>query len=124
MNRVSLNDVYKFILKNRRGGAFPGFSKIEIRHALAIALETQSIIVDTDETGKEIFGVALGTPAPEYKLMHVNQILTIRKHGGMARLMQHFVKLFPGWEMQAERHGNLVRYKDFNKLVKKVSIYG
>lgn len=121
---LQIKDIYDFVLKNRRGRAFLSYSEKQIRYVLAKAFEDGSIIVDTDETGKHIFGIGLGVPSSDYKLMHVSQILTIRPKYGMRRIMDHFVKLFPDWEIQAERKGNLIRYKNFKNLVKKVSIYG
>ena len=122
---ISVQDIFEFILKNRKGKVFRDFSYIEIAQTIQDALVRRCIIVDTDENSSKIFGVGLGYPIPEEgKLMHISHILTVRPKGGMTRIMKRFTELFPGWNIRAERKGKIVYYKNVINLAKKIQIYG
>ena len=122
---ISVQDIFEFILKNRRNKVFRNFIEEEILQTIKETLYRRTIIVDTDEGQDKIFGVGMGYPVPcEDKLMHISHILTVRPKGGMARIMKRFTELFPGWNIRAERKGKLVYYKNVINLARKIQIYG
>lgn len=112
---ISSLDILKFILSNKRGKVFRDMTTEQIEQVIREGFKTKSIIVDTEKDGKTIIGVALGVPVPEYSLMHVSHVLTIKK-GSLGRIFNKFITLFPSWEIQAYRHDNLIRYKNFKRL--------
>lgn len=98
-------DLYKFILRNRRGKAFADWSRHDILRRVSIAVNTKECLVY--EEGGQILGMAMGTRLlhGDKVGMHVDQILTTRP-GIVGIFFREFLRRFPECEMiTGKRHG-------------------
>jgi hypothetical protein len=117
---ISVEQLVRFVLKYRRGKAFFNYTEEEIRREIQVGIKKFACIVDCDEN-ENIFGIATGDPVPSYLVMHVRNILTIKK-GSLMNILNRFMEVYPLWDIQGYRHDNLTRYPNINKL--KDKIYG
>jgi hypothetical protein len=119
---ITLENVVEFILEHRKNKVFKGFTREQIALACVDSLEEEAFLVDVDFNTGKIYGVVLGRQAPAYKLLHICHILTISP-GVIKRFVAEFKKRFPDWDLQANRHDNLIRYKNTPKLCERLLKY-
>lgn len=107
-----------WILENRTGKVFKGWTKDQLVVAIANAVNDATFVVDTSELG-EIQGVVIAERNDDYKLLHIQNILC-KKPGVLKRFALKFKQLYPSWDIQAYRKNeNIVRY-DTRKLIQKL----
>ena len=116
---ITLHDLIKFVMRYRTNKVFKGFDEIEVYKMLKWAVDNNNIVVDTDPNCQHIYGLIIFTPAPAYNLLHINHVLTVDPDS-IKRFVLEFLERFPGWDLQAERHGVLKRYKDTFKLTQRL----
>lgn len=120
---LTVEEIALWCWKNRRGKAFYGFKNAgTIFREIQRAVAANSICVVTD-IENNIIGVATGTPDSIYKVMFIDDILCLNRIARQS-LVRNFLNLWPGWDIQARRHGELVRYKNTSKFLSKLLNYG
>lgn len=119
---LQVKDLVDFVIKNRRGKAFEGREIEDIIHEIRQALHQSCISWCVDKENK-IVGLALGTIIPEQNVFYVTNILTTRPKV-MAILLDKFQQLYPGYRLEARRHGKIKRYNTDKFLQKVKSFYG
>ena len=117
-NRLTIGNLVEWIIDNRRGKAFEGWTKDHLAVVLHSKLDSKTATYTVDEEGR-LTGVVIIEIAPEYKRVHVNHVLTTAK-GALKQLIKTFTLWYPGWDIQAYRRDeDLVLYKT-DKLVSKI----
>lgn len=117
-----VGDLVEFVLKHRKGKVWLGWTREQLAQEIALAANRNSLsfIAKADGT---VEGLVVFEEAPSYKLIHINNILTIRK--GIIKLFcMAFKSRYPGWDIQGNRRDYLVRYKDTTKLIDKLMTKG
>lgn len=114
---ISVSQLIKFVLDNRHGRAFFEYNQEQIAHDIVSGVNKLACIVDCDEQ-ENIFGIATGLPDYKNRIMHVKNILTVRR-SSMKAILQRFTKIYPGWTLTGYRRGKLIHYNNINKLLEK-----
>ena len=121
---VTLGQLVKFVLDNRRGNAFKGYSEEVIASGIKRAADDGTLRYCCDEDGS-IVGVVTGYVDPEKRIYHVHDIVT-NKDWALPALVKAFCDGWPGFEMTACRKGKLVYYNTKKLCTKlmKGHVYG
>jgi len=100
---MTTEDLVNFVLANRRGKAFAGYSKAQLYYEFWSCFQTNppTLLFSTDAQGK-VDGVATGQLNGSE--MYVRHILTTRK-GVMLALFKKFTELWPSTSLAGLRHG-------------------
>src|SRR5256885_1069863 len=117
-HQLKIKDLVEFVVKNRRGEAFKDWSEDELAINFRDGIDKNCLTFSLDEK-EEIDGVLLAEIFPEYKVLHIENFLTTRR-GLMNKFLSKYFEWYPGWELQANRHGHLIRYKDTPRLIQKI----
>lgn len=118
---ILVSSLVEFVKRNRRGKAFLDYTDEQITFDIQSAIAKFACIVDCDENDN-IFGIATGIPIWNKKIIHVKNILTIRRES-LKNIFKRFLEVYPDWTLQGQRgERKLVEYKNINKL--KAKIYG
>lgn len=115
---ITVRQLMNFILANRHGNAFVGWSEQQLLDGIINAIEERSMSYSVDERG-EINGVAIGIKFEEKKIFYVSGVLTT-KTGVLGKLIAVFKELYPNWKLEAERCRRLKHYNTerfVNKLI-------
>jgi hypothetical protein len=118
ISNISVKDIVDFVNANKRGKAFEGWSNDDLAWAFYNGIGTKAAAISLSAQN-EIVGVVLCEPAHDYKILHVIGIIA-KTRDAFKSLMGKFVELYPEYDLQAYRRGNLIRYKNTKKLVSKV----
>lgn len=114
-------DILDFILANRRGKAFKGFSTMDIMSTIMDAAQLDGLGMIERENGK-LSAIAIGFPYVKCsgeKFLHIHSILTTQK-GDLQNLLLLFLKRFPGFTITARRKGKFVKYNNTPRLINKL----
>lgn len=123
MNKT-LGELVQFVLANRKGKAFIGFTEEQIASEILQAAEenTMHYVIDND---KNICGIVIASKVEEMKMMFIKNIITTKPFA-IKYFVQRFKELFPEYRLRAQRwHGpnksrcDLVDYNT-NKLCDKL----
>lgn len=110
-------EVADWILANRYGNAFSGWTKDNIVAALVKASADNATALTLDGTGNAILGVILCEKQPN-RVLHVKHVLTI-KPKVLQKFLEFYHEYFEGYEITAYRHNDFVAYdKSTPRLVK------
>lgn len=104
---MTVADVVKFVLANRRNKVCRNWSPYDITRHVARALELHTLAYV--EANGQLTGVVWGAPDYCNKILHIETILTTTKDG-FVTLMRYFLTVYDGWTLTAERRGKFVQY--------------
>jgi len=120
MNPITLEDIVKFVLANRRGKVFKNWSELEIACHVHRCMKSKTVAIVTADENNDIIGVATALLLNCYT-MHIDNILTIKRG-----LIPFFIRIlrinYPEvTKIQGVRKfkNNIVHY-DINKLAKAI----
>ena len=112
-----VGDLVKWILSNRRGRAFNGWSEEKIAIVVCKSIETGSLIYAVDDY-KNFTGVFIFVKDVDTETAETGPLLTI-KPGVLKQMAKHFYKEYPDWTLLAHsKKGGFV--KDGNKFLRKL----
>ena len=115
-----LNDILTFVKKYRKGNVFKDFTDIQIAASIVECLKQNGVIILYDNIN-EIIGILLADISDEYRLIHVRQLLfkpnTERK---LTEILRIYLEKYDGYDIEAIRRGHYVRYKNTDRLIKKL----
>lgn len=115
---LTIENLADWIIANRRKKAFKDWSKKSLMAVFYVKLQRHEAAYTTDEEGN-LTGVVVIDTAPDYKRVHVGNILTTSK-----KAFKQFIKLFqswyPGWDIQGYRRDEELILYNTPKFIKKV----
>lgn len=118
MNIPPLTIVTDWVLSNRCGKAFEGYTRDQILIELTVSSVLQSgIVYSTEEDG--IIGVVTAEMDHTKKLCYVQNVLAIKKGviGGFIRYFNHH---WPSYKLSGYRHGKMKHFNRINILEQKL----
>lgn len=116
---MTVKDLVKYVLKNRKGKVCKDWSLIEIAFSIMNSLKQCTLIYSLNEAG-ELNGLAWGVADYCRGTLYVSNAITTEK-GVLRNLIGYFERTYPTLNLTAHRRGKFVRYNT-NHLVRK--IYG
>ena len=128
MNKT-LGELVQFVLANRKGKAFIGFTEEQIASEILQAAEenTMHYVIDND---KNVCGIVIASKVEEMRMMFIKNILTTKPFA-LKHFVKRFKERFPDYRLRAFRwHGadktkcDLVDYntdKLCNRLMKGIN---
>jgi RNA binding exosome subunit len=115
---MTVGNLIDFVMNNRRGKAFNGWTPIQLADSFLEAIESNLLFYSVDNG--EVVGVV---HAGKFgNTIHVYNILTTRA-GVLQQFVQRLTELHPGCELDATRHERIKHY-DAQRFIKKVLHYG
>lgn len=105
---MSVADIVKFVLKNRTNKVCKDWSPYQITQGVGRALKQHTLAFTTDRDGS-LNGVVWGNPDYNKKVLHIESILSTSKEV-LPKLMLHFLMIYDGWTLTADRRGKFVTY--------------
>lgn len=116
---IRVSDIVEWILQNREGPAFRGYSKEKIICEIVEGMEQRTMAYAV--TGKgEIVGVACGTKNDEKKIFCCTDVLTTEK-GALKNIMNVFMNLYPSYIIEGTtRCGRKRVFNDPLKLTRRL----
>lgn len=105
---MTVQDVVDWVIKNRAGKAFAGFSQHQIANTIAEAMATQGFGITLDEAGG-IAGVVTARPDRQNKVLHISHLLCTYP-GVIPKLLEFYDRNFEGYRMTALRRGRERHY--------------
>lgn len=117
---ITAGDLLDFILANRSDKTFKGMSKEQIAGAVLKGLEDSLILYSIKPDGQEIAGMILAEKDEANRVIFVTENMAM-SIGLLKRFAQWCRHNYPGWHIEAMRHG---KHRKFNteKLYRKLSI--
>ena len=103
---LTAGDLIKYVLNNRKGNAFRGYSEETIAHGIILALISNTLLYAINDKG-EICGVAVGRIVN--KTMQVNDILTTERWV-FRSFVQRYKQLWPSLPITGYRGGKYTEY--------------
>lgn len=113
----TIGSLVDFVMRERRGKAFVGWTPIEIAGAIQQGIEDNSMCYSAAPDGR-LDGIVVANRHMKDKVIYVTSVLTTRP-GVFASFMRMFTVLYPEFSIEAERRGKTVKY-DTKRLVEKV----
>jgi hypothetical protein len=107
-----LDKLVNWVVENRRGNAFVGYTREMIEAELLQAFEQNTLAVSYDKDGN-ITGVIVAC-----NLLYIKQILT-KEQGVLKKLCRDLRSWFPRIPWAATRHGKQKIYLDVNPMINK-----
>lgn len=104
----TIADLVDYVMKNRKGKAFVGWSADEIAGSLVVSAEEVALVYSVDEGGR-VNGIAHGVKFSDEKVMFVANMLATAP-GILKRFVEWFHKLYPEYKLEATRRGRRVCY--------------
>jgi len=123
MKQPTIQEAIDFILKNRKGNAFKGYSEDTIAQLLSETADTSTILTASNDN-EEIVGVVCAIPYPRFKKLYIHDILTTEKWV-LPEFVSYFLTNFSGWSLEAQRRNKIVEYNTMkltDKLLKKEKV--
>lgn len=120
MAQVTLGEMVKFVLDNRKGNAFVDYSEELIANAINEAAKNNTMLYCLTEDGK-ICGLILARADDENKIMHVDDCLTKEKWC-LKSFVNEFRKRWPNYKLTAARRKKFIEYNT-TKLCNKILTY-
>jgi len=115
---MTLGKIAEWIIKNRKGKSFEGYSFDKICQQLSDCAEKGTMLCVFDEDAY-IAGVVC-CEKREPNILYVFDILSI-KEGTIKQMMKYFMNRFPGWTIQGKhRTGRLRHFKNPRKLTNRL----
>src|SRR5215475_8790165 len=109
---ISIGQLAEWILKNRKGKAFRGYSFEKITNELMECADASSMLCVTDNN--DIVGVICCKRDIHKRILYVYDILTIRK-GIVKRMLEFAAREYPGFTIE----GNTKKgHKFFGETIK------
>ena len=100
--QVTLGELVKFVLENRRGKAFLGYPEIDIACNIKWSAEEGTMLYATDDQQK-LCGIVVASKIDGSNVLFIRDILTTQKW-----VFKVFVKqlkeMFPGYTLRAQRY--------------------
>ena len=116
---LTIKDLVEFVIKNRYGKAFKDWSSDSIAIAFRDAIKNNCLVYSLNSNG-EINGVLLAERFDDYKVLHINNILTTEK-GIVKKFLSKFFEWYgKDWDLQGYRHENLKRWANTNQFIHKI----
>lgn len=114
----TVDDMVNFAWLHRRKKAFFLVKDIEdIRKEIWHSLGRNCFAFCTDVKTGDVIGIVTGDVEPEDKLFYVKNILTTQRRV-LALLLDKFSSLYPGYKLEARRHGKVKHYNTKKFLLK------
>ena len=107
--KVTIPDLIQFVLRNRRGKAFKGWTPQQIGWRIERALNNGGLAMAVNDKGA-IVGLCCATPDHEKKVLHVDEILTTWPQA-LSGIIQKYKQWFDGFEITARRRGKQKLYR-------------
>jgi len=105
-----VGDLVKWILVNRRGKAFAGWSEEKIAATVFEAIRTGTLIYTADACG--FTGVFIFFKLPEHKTAETGPILTTTREA-VKQLAAYFYNQYPDWKLLIhDRKGGFSKVND------------
>ena len=92
---TTIGETVEWIIKNRRGRAFRGYSPFKILSCISECVDKETMVCISDPSG--IVGVCCGEIRDN--TLYIHDILTIRS-GIVKQMLSHFLKRFPGYTLE------------------------
>ena len=105
---MRIADAVKYVLANRKNKVCKDWTPFQITHSISMALENRTLAYTTDTHGN-LNGIVWGKPDFEKKVLHIETILATCK-STLPKLMRHFLDIYDGWTLTADRRGKFVKY--------------
>ena len=116
-------DLVDFVMKNRRGNAFKYVEEDDLIAEILNSLKEGVLIFCTDKESEYINGLGIGRLYKDTKVVFVTDTLCIEPHV-LDRILQKFKDQFPGWKLEAKRHGKWKKYGEAtDKFIAKVNSF-
>ena len=117
---TSGKDILDFVLANRRGKAFKGFSPFDIMSTISDAASVNGLGMVEDEGGKlSAIAVCFPYDTSKNKFLHVHTVLTT-KSGDLKHLLRLLMLRFPDFILTARRRDKFVKYINTPRLIEKL----
>ena len=115
---MTIGEVAEWILRNRRGKAFEGYSLSSIIRQLSYCADNNTMLCVTE--GNQIVGVVCCEKHVDKKIMFIQDILTT-KSGIVKRMAEFFRDNYPQYEFTGiNRHGRKRKFTSINKVVERL----
>ena len=116
---IRVSDLVEWILKNRKGTAFRGYSEEKIICEVVEGLENETMSYSLDASG-QITGVVCGTKDASKKVFYCHDILVTKK-GIVKDMMRVFMSLYPDYTIEGiNKNGRFRQFKNPEKLTKRL----
>lgn len=113
---MTVGELIKWILENKRGRAFKDWTQEQIVSAVCSSIETGSIIYTTENN--QFTGVALFVKDIENKVAETGPVLTVTR-SALPQIVAYFKQNYPDWTLQIHsRNGGYM--KDSNRFMQKI----
>lgn len=113
----TIGQVAQWILEHRKKDAFVEYSSTDILRELVACVNNNSMLVVSSCDGKRIVGVV--TYEKRYKTIFIHNILTTEV-GVIKHMLQEFLKQYPGFGIEAQRHLKLKQFKNIPTLTERI----
>lgn len=106
---VTLGQLVEYVLKNRRGKAFFGYTEQQIAIDILMFAKMGTMLYDVNDND-EICGIVIADKTEEDKTMFVRDVLTTSPNT-LKKFIAHFKSKFPTYRLIAQRWRGLGRNK-------------
>ena len=119
---ITLSEFADWIIKNRKKMAFVGWDKEQLLNNIMIHANSNTILFGYHN--QIIDGIVLWTESPAYKMIHINQLLSVNSNF-LKRIIGAFqLRYGAEWKIRGNRHGLVKDYSDNTfKLLSKLIAY-
>lgn len=119
MKEVTLGELVRYVLENRRGNAFRGYSELEIASGIKLASDNGTLLYAVDKDGT-LCGVITAEDKTNENEMFIQDFLATESWVFPQFLIQ-FKEQWPNHTLAAKRYGRIITYntdKLMNKILK------
>ena len=120
MNKmVTLGELVKFVLENRKGNAFRDYAELAIASGIKDASEQGTLLYALDKSD-QLCGIIVCTEDRKNQLMHVNNFLATQSWV-LYSFIKNFIQNWPDFTLTAKRKNKVIHYdtkKLYNKIMK------
>jgi hypothetical protein len=116
---VTLGELVRFVLENRRGKAFGGYTEETIAWGIYTAARRGTMRYATKPDSREVCGIVVCDAQDDDKLMYVHDILTTEPWV-LKAFVRAFAERWPEYHLAGMRYGKRMNYRTgrFCNLVK------
>ena len=101
--RYNILELIQFCLRHRKNKVFKGWTPQQIGWGIERALNHKGFAMAIGEDGN-LAGICLSTPDHEARVLHVHDVLCIRR-GALPAMLLKCKEWFPGYTIAAQRKG-------------------
>ena len=107
--KYTILELIQFCLRHRRNKVFKGWTPQQIGWGIERAINHKGFAMAIGEDGN-LAGVCLSTPDHAAKVLHVHDVLCVRR-GALSAMLIKCREWYPGYQITARRRGKMVSYR-------------